>query len=60
MLYFKACPRCRGDMHGASDMYGPYKECLQCGHVVDLEKKNVLMDAILREGFSHTRKEKAA
>ncbi len=60
MLYFKACPRCRGDMHGGSDLYGPYRECLQCGHVIDLEKKSVLLDAISRERVSQGRKEKAA
>ena len=31
MLELKACPRCKGDMHTNRDMYGSYKECLQCG-----------------------------
>ncbi len=38
MLLFKACPRCRGDMHASGDMYGDYKECLQCGWIVDIEQ----------------------
>ena len=33
MLALKSCPRCRGDMHSNRDLYGPYVECLQCGHV---------------------------
>ena len=60
MLDFKACPRCRGDMHGGSDMYGSYKECLQCGHVVDLQKQSILTDAISRTRDARGRKEKAA
>lgn len=36
MLFFKACPRCRGDLHTASDIYGAYKECLHCGYIQDL------------------------
>jgi DNA-directed RNA polymerase subunit RPC12/RpoP len=35
MMMLKACTRCGGDMHSRSDMYGPYHECLQCGHLVD-------------------------
>ncbi len=36
MLELKACPRCKGDMHTNRDMYGSYKECLQCGHTQDV------------------------
>ena len=36
MLELKACPRCKGDMHTNRDMYGSYKECLQCGHMQDV------------------------
>lgn len=39
MLLYKACPRCRGDMHTNSDIYGEYKECLQCGLMEDVEQK---------------------
>ena len=31
MLYFKACPRCRGDVRFAIDIDGPFVQCLQCG-----------------------------
>ena len=37
MIYFKACPRCRGDMHLIGDHYGNYRQCLQCGHIIDVE-----------------------
>ena len=32
MIFFKSCPRCKGDMITSADMYGKYMECLQCGH----------------------------
>ena len=40
MLYLKACPRCKGDMHTNRDVYGAYSECLQCGYMVDIERPN--------------------
>lgn len=36
MVIFKACPRCRGDMHVNRDFYGDYRECLQCGLMEDI------------------------
>ena len=39
MIYYRACPRCHGDMHIKQDMYGEYKECLQCGYMLDIPKK---------------------
>ena len=38
MVQFKGCPRCQGDMHTNRDIYGEYRECLQCGHMVNLVK----------------------
>ncbi len=36
MIYFKACPRCRGDIYlNNGDQYGRYLECLQCGYEAD-------------------------
>ena len=32
MIFFKSCPRCKGDMVMSTDLYGKYMECLQCGH----------------------------
>ena len=37
MLYLKSCPRCHGDVQSNRDLYGTYKGCLQCGHIVDVE-----------------------
>lgn len=35
MIWFKACPRCKlGDLYLNEDIYGKYRQCLQCGHVV--------------------------
>ena len=35
ILSLKSCPRCKGDMQSNRDMYGSYKECLQCGNMMD-------------------------
>ena len=43
MLYLKACPRCKGAMHSNRDMYGSYRECLQCGHMIDMDKRSPLL-----------------
>ncbi len=37
MIYFKACPRCNGDMTLTGDHYGWFKECLMCGYEADVE-----------------------
>ena len=34
-VYYRACPRCRGDVQINQDVYGEYKECLQCGYMLD-------------------------
>ena len=34
MYKIKSCPRCHhGDVYGASDSYGAYEQCFQCGWV---------------------------
>ena len=40
MVLFKSCPRCQGDLHINSDYYGEYKECLQCGMMLDIERSD--------------------
>ena len=35
MIYFKTCPKCRGDMHMQRDKYGSYRHCFQCGYIQD-------------------------
>ncbi len=39
MVYYKSCPKCRGDMHIRKDTYGDFKECIQCGLLQDLIEK---------------------
>jgi|TARA_Y100000310_G_scaffold343367_1_gene450644 hypothetical protein len=46
MLYLKGCARCKGDMHINRDMYGSYRECLQCGYMVDIEEPNKLLESL--------------
>ena len=36
MIFFKSCPKCGGDMHINSDIYGHYKQCLNCGMMKDI------------------------
>ncbi len=33
----RGCPRCRGDIRTNKDMYGYYRQCVQCGYLEDLE-----------------------
>ena len=35
-LYFKACPKCRGDVIVDNDPYGWFFKCLQCGLLRDV------------------------
>ena len=39
MVFYRSCPKCRGDMHTRQDFYGDFKECLQCGLLQDLGEK---------------------
>ena len=45
-LYLKACPRCSGDISTNRDRYGGYRECLQCGYMIDLEE-SAQVEAVL-------------
>jgi len=38
MVYYRSCPKCRGDMHSREDVYGNFRECLQCGLIQDLKE----------------------
>lgn len=38
MIYFKACPRCRGDLYIGKDLYGRYRGCLQCGYQAEVRE----------------------
>ena len=47
MIYFKKCPRCKGDLHDGNDIYGTYLACLQCGYYLTDAEEVVLL-------YSHT------
>ena len=49
MIYFKSCPRCRGDVNVRSDWYGEYQECLQCGWSKDTTEEPLARFARIRE-----------
>ena len=38
MSSMKECPRCRGGMFGNRDVYGEYVECIQCGHMINVDR----------------------
>lgn len=45
-FYFKACPRCRGDMYLDEDVYGAYGKCLQCGRIHDFPAKHAKLEKV--------------
>ena len=52
MIKFKSCPKCgHGDLMLDQDAYGWYLDCLQCGHMIDLEiaKASTSTDYVLAE-----------
>ena len=60
MVLFKACPRCQGDMHTNGDIYGDYKECLQCGLIMDIEKPSRNSALLAAAAKTKSRKKVAA
>ena len=42
MYWLKGCPRCRGDLHEESDLYGAYVSCIQCGYVLSSREEEAL------------------
>ncbi len=43
MFFFKACPKCHGDLYLDNDAYGAFVECLQCGLLRDLVDRKIGM-----------------
>ena len=39
MVFYRACPKCKGDMDTRRDFYGSFIECIQCGLLQDLAIK---------------------
>jgi ssDNA-binding Zn-finger/Zn-ribbon topoisomerase 1 len=42
MFFFKACPKCQGDLHMDRDTYGAFIKCLQCGLLRDVGNGSIL------------------
>ena len=40
MVFFKACPKCHGDMTSNNDGFGMYIGCLQCGFLKEFTESN--------------------
>ena len=38
MMELKACPRCHGDLRVDHDIYGNFKQCIQCGNSIELKQ----------------------
>ena len=38
MFWFKACPKCHGDLYMETDVYGSYIACLQCSRYLTNEE----------------------
>lgn len=45
-FYFKACPKCRGDMYLDEDAYGVFTKCLQCGRIYEGNAGQVKLDKV--------------
>ncbi len=43
--WLKECPRCGGDLHEESDLYGRYISCVQCGYIPTQVQEARLQDA---------------
>ena len=39
MVFYRSCPKCRGDMHIREDVYGDFRECIQCGLLQDIAEQ---------------------
>jgi hypothetical protein len=46
-FYFKACPKCRGDMYLDQDPYGVFAKCLQCGRIFESNHGQPKLDSKL-------------
>ena len=60
MVYYRSCPKCRGDMHIRRDFYGDFRECLQCGLMQDLNTKADSDTESAKVTASHTGKKHEA
>ncbi len=59
MVYYRACPKCKGDMDIKRDLYGGFRECLQCGLLQDFAI-NQGVDSVPEEATVNEKKGQAA
>ena len=52
MLELRACPRCKGDLHTNRDMYGSYRQCLQCGYMHDIPNTDRILRSLKLADFN--------
>ncbi len=52
MLELRACPRCEGDLHTNRDMYGSYKQCIQCGYMRDIPRNDLVLKSLNLDDFN--------
>ena len=52
MLQLKACPRCEGDLHTNRDMYGSYRQCIQCGYMRDIPRADQVLRSLKLSDFN--------
>ena len=45
MLYLKSCSKCHGDMYLDKDLFGSFRQCLQCGKIEDIIEKSAILPA---------------
>lgn len=58
MLELRACPRCEGDLHTNRDMYGSYKQCIQCGYMRDLPHADRVLRSLKLSDFNKKKETK--
>ena len=51
MARLKNCPRCRGNMMSGEDVYGVFRQCLQCGHLEDLGKPKPVVSRMVLDAY---------
>ena len=59
MVFYRACPKCKGDMDTRRDLYGGFRECLQCGLLQDFAI-NQGVDSVPEEATVNKKKGRAA
>lgn len=56
MLFFRACPRCRGAVHEDADLWAKWLlACVACGHVLTPKQEAALRGRPLPERGEQTR-----